>query len=78
MVNVISNFVLIPKMGISGAAMALSLSNLMMGMIILGCFRYETKVPSSSFVFRQSDVSEILGMVNKVINKIARRRSAKT
>ena len=77
-VNVVSNYVLIPRMGISGAAVALSLSNLMMGVIIVGCFRYETKIPLSLFALRWSDVNEILGMANKVINKVARRRSTKT
>jgi O-antigen/teichoic acid export membrane protein len=68
--NVGLNWFLIPKMGISGAAMASSASAIFMGAVLLGCFVYETKLPLRSFLIKRSDFREIFKILSNLVSKI--------
>lgn|GEM_PF-5211959 len=69
-VNIILNWLLIPKMGIVGAAMASSVSAIFMAAGVLGFFIYETKLPLRSFLFKQSDFYEIFSILNNLVTKL--------
>jgi O-antigen/teichoic acid export membrane protein len=56
-VNIIGNLVLIPLMGISGAALASSISYSLLGLIVTWYYLCETGLPWSVFVPRRDDLS---------------------
>ena len=69
-VNVILNVHFIPKMGICGAAFASSTSAVLMALVTVFCFRYETKLPLREFVLQSSDFALFFGMVSSSFKKI--------
>lgn len=56
-VNIVANFVLIPYMGISGAALASSISYSLVSVVVLWYYLHETRLPWSVLVPRRSDLS---------------------
>lgn len=68
--NIGLNFYFIPRMGITGAALASSLSVTLMALITVGCFRYETKLSLRQFVLRRGDFSTILSVLKRFAEKI--------
>jgi O-antigen/teichoic acid export membrane protein len=56
-INIIANFVLIPSMGISGAALASTISYSVVSVVVLRYYLRETRLPWSVLVPRWSDLS---------------------
>lgn len=54
-VNIAANLLLVPRMGISGAALASSISYTVLSVILMWLFVRETGVPWKAFLIRQSD-----------------------
>jgi O-antigen/teichoic acid export membrane protein len=55
--NIIGNLVLIPVMGISGAALASSISYSLLSLIVIWCYLLEVDLPWSALVPRRDDLS---------------------
>lgn len=72
LINIVLNLVLIPRVGISGAALATSISYGVLGLIQIGCFKYETKVPWSTLIVRPSDVGEAFRLAGVSLQKLRR------
>jgi O-antigen/teichoic acid export membrane protein len=56
LINVVGNFVLVPRMGLSGAAIASSVSYSMLSLFVVYCYLWETGLPWSVMVPRKSDL----------------------
>lgn len=69
-VNITLNLYLIPRAGINGAATASSLSIILMALITIGCFIFETKLSLRHVLPRWSDFIEVLNILRLLWCKI--------
>jgi len=65
-VNIVANFVLIPYMGISGAALASSMSYSLVSIVVLWYYLRETRLSWRVLVPRRSDLSAYAAMSRKL------------
>jgi len=65
-VNIVANFVLIPYMGISGAALASSISYSLVSVVVLWYYLRETRLPWSVLVPRWSDLFAYAALSRKL------------
>lgn len=64
--NIVTNYLLIPIMGISGAALASVISYSLCGMAFIMCFVYETKIDLKDVVvIKYSDIRKFISMIKK-------------
>ena len=69
-VNVIGNIFLIPTMGISGAALASSISYTILSLMMTTYYLRETAVPLREFMLRRDDLTPYIVMWRRVINGV--------
>lgn len=68
--NMILNSYFIPRMGIDGAALASSLSVMLMAVITVGCFKYESKVDFKYFLIKISDFKDLFSISVSLMRKL--------
>ena len=71
--NIGLNSYFIPRSGIAGAALASSLSVILMALITVGCFKYETKLRFSQFMLCRSDFASLTGIAKGLIGQLKSR-----
>ncbi|MFA6174990.1 MAG: oligosaccharide flippase family protein [Phycisphaerae bacterium] len=68
--NVVLNYFFIHSMGIVGAAIATSISNILMALVLVLFFKYESGVPLYQFVPQPNDLKIIKNVIIRMFHKI--------
>jgi O-antigen/teichoic acid export membrane protein len=70
--NIVANLVLIPHMGIAGAALASSISYSLLSLMMIWFYRRETRVPWSALVPRLSDLQVYTALWRRPVDVASR------